>query len=74
TRENLKDGLAIELAAQRSNAILLIPVFLAFGIGLYFSLFEEPYWVYAVGALAASYRAWHSARRCCNRPSCVAAA
>ena len=36
-----------DILAQRDNALLFIPVLLAFGIGVYFSLSFEPHWLIA---------------------------
>lgn len=40
--KGIKDLLRFEYEAQRKQILLLLPVFLAFGIGLYFSLPVEP--------------------------------
>lgn len=40
--QKIKDQILVELAAQKLNAILLVPVLVAFGIGFYFSLSFEP--------------------------------
>ena len=46
-----------ELSEQRVQAILLVPVLIAFGIGIYFSLGVEPSWYYGGAAIAASFGA-----------------
>ncbi|NCT40849.1 MAG: ComEC family competence protein [Alphaproteobacteria bacterium] len=50
----MKDQLYAEIAAQRPQAILLVPVCLACGIGLYFSLMFEPRLFYGVCVLGLS--------------------
>lgn len=52
--EKLKELFWEEAGAQRLYAILLAPVFLAFGIGGYFSLSVEPLWGLGFGALLFS--------------------
>ena len=42
--EKFKETILLELGEQRRNAILLIPVFVAMGIGFYFSFLYEPFW------------------------------
>jgi competence protein ComEC len=42
--EKFKETILLELGEQRRNAILIIPVFVAMGIGFYFSFLYEPFW------------------------------
>lgn len=55
--ENLKQLFFVELGAQRLNAILLVPVFVAIGVAWYFSLLAEPFWGYGVAAISLSLAA-----------------
>ncbi len=64
------DWVSEELGAHRYQAILLAPVFLACGIGLYFSLMFEPFWGYGLVALGGSFLAVYISRGL-RRVACV---
>ena len=51
----IQNILVCEFAEQRAQAILLLPVFLATGIGAYFSLAFEPPWLFGFIALGLSF-------------------
>ncbi len=49
-----KFSFAEELAAQKPNALLLLSIFLAFGIGVYFALPFDPLWIFGAAAMVIS--------------------
>lgn len=55
---DIKEAVYSQLAAQRENLILWMPVVLACGIGLYFGLKTEPSPVFGIGAVLVFAMVW----------------